>query len=90
MESHSPADESETSEPVVLDATGKRLYTVAMLTIYREAALANYAEAEDLMHRALELREAGHALLERASQLTFQYAMETDMDDAVAEDDIAW
>jgi hypothetical protein len=76
-----------------LDAHGRHLFTLAMLTLYREQAIANYAEAEELICRALDLRDAGHAMLERAGQLAYQNAL----DESVPEpptpevvDDIAW
>ncbi len=81
----SPSDEVE------LDENGKRLFTVTMLEVYREAALANYAEAEELLSRALDLREAGHAMLDRASQLAFSHALDVDSPKPVdTEDDVDW
>lgn len=68
MESRSPADESH---PTLRES---RLFTCVTMEVYRQAALANYAEAEDLLEKALQLREAGHALLDRAAVLAGQYA----------------
>lgn len=85
-------------EPLTIE--GMRRFTAVTMEVYRQAAVANYAEAEDLLHRALELREAGHALLERAALLAGQYAMEEQAAECRLEetfsatggeeDDIAW
>ena len=86
-ESHSPEEVGE------LDAQGRRTYTHAILTVYRDAALANYSEAEELINRALELRDASHAMLERAGQIAYQYALDDTVPEEAKlrpEDDIAW
>lgn len=72
MESHSAAVEEE-DVPHPLTEEAERLLTITLLDVYREAALANYAEAEELISRALELRESGHAMLERAGQIAAEW-----------------
>lgn len=66
------------SEDPELDKDGRRIFTVTMLTYYRDEAMTNYAEAEELLHRALDLRDAGHAMLKRASELAYQQALDED------------
>lgn len=86
-ESHSPEEVGE------LDAQGRRIYAHAILTVYRDAAMANYAEAEELINRALDLRDAGHAMLERAGQIAYQHALDETVPEVAQpgpEDDIAW
>jgi hypothetical protein len=90
-----PEHDSET----VLSLNGERVFTSVAMEVYRLAALANYSEAEDLMEKAIQLREAGHALLDRAAVLAGQYAaLETAHETACEEafytpddySDIAW
>lgn len=92
------ADQAEPSDSVAnLSLNGMRVFTSVTMEVYRQAALANYTEAEDLLHRAMELREAGHALLDRAATLAGQYAILEDGREelveeafAEAEDHIQW
>ena len=70
----SPSVEDECEVVADLSLNGMRVFTHVTMEVYRQAALANYAEAEELILRALQLREAGHALLDRASVLAGQYA----------------
>lgn len=97
-ESHSDDEPLREAEPLTLE--GLRVFTATTMEVYRQAALANYTEAEELLHRALELREAGHAMLERAALLAGQYALEEQaasvrLEEVFSatggeEDDIAW
>jgi hypothetical protein len=97
-ESRSGAEESDSVAELSLD--GMRVFTATTMEVYRQAALANYAEAEELLEKAIALREAGHALLDRAAVLAGQYAqLEDDHEEAVEEafvatggtdDDIPW
>lgn len=87
MESPSPEEVGE------LDAQGRRIFVLTMLAVYREAAMANYAEAEELIARGIELREAGHAMLERAGQIAYQHALDSGVPELPtpgAVDDIPW
>lgn len=91
MESPSPSKDD--TEPEDVTPRTQRIFVLSMLHIYREAAMANYAESEELLHRALELREAGHAMLERAGQLAFQQGLDAAVPHLPVqetEDDIAW
>ena len=92
MESPSQSND-DTDSCEQYDPRTQRLYVLSMLHVYREAAVANYAEAEELISRALDLREAGHAMLERAGQLAFQQGLDAAVPHTPvqeAEDDIAW
>lgn len=86
-------------EDVVLNLDGMRAFTAVTMEVYRQAAVANYAEAEELLERAMALRDAGHAILDRAATLAYEYAeaersVEARLEVAfLAEqelDDIAW
>jgi tetratricopeptide (TPR) repeat protein len=75
----------------------QRVFTATAMEAYRLAALRNYAEAEELLAKALDLREAGHALLDRAATLAGQYASAEERHEAAVEvayrdtyDDILW
>jgi hypothetical protein len=87
-------------EDVALTLEGERVFTATTMELYRQAALSNYAEAEELLEKAMALREAGHALLDRAAVLAGRYAqLEDAHEEAVeeafvaqgaTEDDIPW
>lgn len=85
--SPSPEDVGE------LDAQGRRIFVLTMLAVYRAAAIANYAEAEELIARGIELREQGHAMLDRAGQLAYQHGLDAGVPvkpTPESGDDIAW
>lgn len=76
-----------------IDAYGRRIFVLNMLAIYRAAAIANYAEAEELISRGIELREQGHAMLDRAGQLAYQHGLDAAVPEVPTPeevDDIPW
>ena len=68
-------DEEMGSPLLAADAVREsRISTGLIMEVYRQAALRNYAEAEELMAKALDLRDAGHELLYRAEYVALEHA----------------
>jgi len=71
MESHSHVELPE-------DVEEAQRFTSLMLNVYQKAADDNYAKAEALILEAMQLKEAGNAILARAAEVIKTYAVAED------------
>lgn len=61
-----------------------------MLDAYHEASKRAIDEAEELVSRAIELREHAKAMLERANELAYEYAVAKGAADKAEANAIPW
>ncbi len=68
----------------------ERAFAVQMVLIYNGAAGRQFSEAEDLVARAIELRESGMSLLARAVAVANEYAVAVDAHEETLSEAINW
>ena len=70
------------------DLVQLRLLTLVCLEVYASGACTKMLEAEELMERALLLRDEARAMFDRATELALEYAKAKAK--PVPEEDINW
>ncbi len=67
-----------------------RQFTLVCLEGYSKAAVARMLEAEELVLRAMELRDEAKAMFARANELALEFARAKAVPMEPVEEDIAW